>query len=105
MEATKHSILTASLLKIPAAEIKVAEFAEVRCVLRRFPKDKAERDCYQHLLRVMRDSPDHQKSTKADLKAECRRLYGVTVENFQYCWVEAIRISGANWSRSGRRSR
>ena len=104
MERANYSIASVSL-ETPRPEIDAPDFAERRIYARLFPKDAAERDCYHHLLSLMRTSPNRQVSTEAELKAACRRQFGVTVESFRYTWAEAIKVSGANWDKPGRRSR
>jgi hypothetical protein len=105
MEAINYSISALSLATM-RPEFGVADFAETRREPRTFPKDKAERETYQYLLRLMQASPYHQRFTKAELEKDCRWQFGVTVESFEkYCWPEAIKISGACWDRPGRRPR
>jgi hypothetical protein len=99
-----HS-LTAVGLTTGSPRLGTPDLTEHRIVIRSFPKDAAERDCYQYLLGLMQDSPDHQESTKAELEQYCRTSFHVTVDSFDYCWREAIKVSGANWHKPGRRLR
>jgi len=100
---TDNSICAASL-EAAGPKLGVPDLTEFRISIRPFPKDQAERDCYRHLLQIMRASPKHPSSTKAELEEYCRRKFGVTVESFeQSCWPEAITISGASWNKPGRR--
>jgi hypothetical protein len=104
MPATKPSIsLSPVSLETGAPELLgTPDFTEVRNVQRRFPKDAGERDCYRHLLGQMRAAPDRPLRTKAEFKQYCRRHFHVTVHSFDYCWRDAIKVSGARWDQPGR---
>jgi hypothetical protein len=105
MEATNHSMSAVSLEMTPP-ELGVPDFAEHRRFIRTFPKDRAERDCLRYLVDVMKASPEEQTAKKADLERFCRQQFRITAGSFDdYCWPEAIKASGANWDRSGRRPR
>ena len=86
-----------------APELGTPDLTEFRTFTRRFPKDAGERDCYQFLLEQMEASHDHPPRTKAEFEKACRRRFRVNVESFEYCWREAIKITGACWDRPGRR--
>jgi hypothetical protein len=106
MATTKTSIsLSAVDLAASAPEIGTPDLTELRIVIRRFPKDAGERDCYRHLLEQMQATPENPRGTKAGLEDTCRERFDVTVESFNYCWNEAIKVSGANWNQPGRRAR
>jgi hypothetical protein len=105
MGRTKHHTLVAVDLEIGAPKIGVADLTEHRVVRRPFPKDAAERECYRYLLAQMQASPDRPRGTKTEIERTCRRQFHVTVDSFEYCWREAIKISGACWDQPGRRLR
>jgi hypothetical protein len=103
MVATKRSIdLFPVSLETGAPDLGPADFAEVRKVPRSFPKDRAERACYQYLLGQMQATPDRPRGTKTEIENYCRKRFRVTVDSFQYCWREAIMVSGAHWDQPGR---
>jgi hypothetical protein len=108
----RASLLTASMLptklhvidlQAGAPELGAPELTELRIVIRPFPKDAAERNCYQYLLEQMQASPDHAAGTKVEFERICRRRFRVMVGSFEYCWREAIKASGACWDQPGRR--
>ena len=106
MPATKPPIsLSAVSLATSPPEIGTPDFTELRPLIRPFPKDAGERDCYRYLLEQMQATPDRPRGTKAELEKTCRRRFHVTVESFEYCWREAIKASGARWDQRGRRPR
>jgi hypothetical protein len=106
MPATKPPIsLSAVTLATSQPEIGTPDFTELRALIRPFPKDAGERDCYRYLLEQMQATPDRPRGTKAELEKTCRRRFGVIVESFEYCWREAIKASGARWDQRGRRPR
>jgi len=88
-----------------APELGNAELAEHRILVRTFPKDAQERDCYRYLLQAMQASPLHPPETKADFEDRCRARFRITKDSFNYCWREASRVTGARWDRPGRRPR
>jgi hypothetical protein len=92
-------------LETGGPEIGAPDLTELRTVIRQFPKDATERDCYRYLLKQMQATPDRPRATKAELKKTCRRRFHVTVDSFEYCWREAIKASGARWAQPGRRPR
>jgi hypothetical protein len=97
MAATKRSIdLFPVSLETGAPDLGAADFAEVRKVPRSFPKDGAERACYQYLL------GHRPHGTKTEIENYCRKRFRVTVDSFQYCWREAIMVTGARWDQPGR---
>jgi hypothetical protein len=103
MPATQASIsLSAVTLDTGAFELGTADFAEVRNVPRPFPKDARERDCYRYLLEQMQATPDLPHPTKDEVEKICRERFGVRVDSFNYCWREAIRVTGARWDQPGR---
>jgi hypothetical protein len=106
MPATKPPMpISAEGLATGAPELAAPDLTELRTLIRPFPKDVGERDCYQYLLEQMQASPDHQRGTKAGFRRYCRRRFHVTVESFDHCWREAIKVSGATWDQPGRRPR
>ena len=106
MQATKSSIfLSAVSLETGAPELGTPDFTELRILTRPFPKDAGERDCYRYLVEQMQASPNRPRGTKAELKKTCRARFHVTVESFQYCWSEAIKVTCARWDQPGRRPR
>jgi len=93
-------------VKTGAPEFGTPDLTELRIFTRPFPKDAGERRCYQYLLERMQASPDRPRGTKAEFEETCRfRLFYVTLDSFEYCWREAIKVSGANWDQPGRRPR
>jgi hypothetical protein len=103
MPATKSSIsLYAVSLETGAAELGTADLTELRKVLRPFPKDAGERDCYRYLLEQMQAPSDRPHGTKGEFERICRGRFDVKVESFDYCWREAIKVSGARWDQPGR---
>lgn len=107
MATTKPSSLSllAVSLEVGPPEFGTADLTERRIVIRPFPKDDGERDCYRYLVEQMQASPNRPLGTKAKLKKTCRARFHVTVGNFNYCWREAIKVTGARWDQRGRRPR
>ena len=106
MQATKSSIsLSAVSLETGAPELGTPDFTELRNVPRRFPKDAAERLCYRYLLQLMQATPDRAPGKKAEIDKTCRRRFHVNAGGFDYCWREAIKVTGARWDQHGRRPR
>jgi hypothetical protein len=97
--------LSAVSLETGGPEFGAPDLTELRTVIRPFPKDARERDCYRYLLEQMQATPDRPPATKAELKKTCRRRFHVTVDSFEFCWREAIKASGARWDQPGRRPR
>ena len=85
-------------------QIGTPDLTEHRIIIRSFPKDTGERHCYQYLLEQMRSTPDRPRWTKAEIEKTCRRRFHVTVDSFDYCWREAIKVTGARWDQPGRRT-
>jgi hypothetical protein len=102
MPATKPIHLFPVSLETGAPDLCTPDFAEVRNVPRRFPKDGGERDCYRYLLRQMQASPDRPHGTKTEIEKYCREHFHVTVDSFEYCWRDAIKATGARWDQPGR---
>jgi uncharacterized short protein YbdD (DUF466 family) len=103
MPTRKPSISRSAVsLETGAPELGAPELTELRTVIRQFPKDAGERDCYRYLLDKMQATPDRPPGTKAEFKKTCRRLFHVTVDSFECCWREAIKTSGAGWDQPGR---
>jgi hypothetical protein len=106
MPTTKPSIsLSAVSLETGGPEFGAPDLTELRTVIRPFPKDAAERDCYRYLLEPMQATPGHPRTTKGEFEKTCRRRFHVTLDSFEYCWREAIKASGARWDQPGRRPR
>jgi hypothetical protein len=106
MPATKPPIsLSAVSLKTGAPKVGTPDLTEHRILIRPFPKDAGERGCYQYLLEQMQATPDRPRGTKAELEKTCRLQFHVTVDSFEYCWREAIKVTGARWDQPGRRPR
>jgi uncharacterized short protein YbdD (DUF466 family) len=97
--------LSAVGLETGAPELGAPDLTEYRIVRRPFPKDAGERDCYRYLLEQMQASPDHPRETKPEFEKTCRRRFHVTVDSFEYCWREAVKVTGALWDQPGRRAR
>jgi hypothetical protein len=97
--------LSAVNLTAGAPVLGTPEFTEIRIIRRPFPKDEGERACYGFLVTEMQATPDHPPGTKAEFKKTCRRRFHVTVDSFDYCWREAIKVTGARWDKPGRRPR
>jgi hypothetical protein len=103
MPAAQPSISLFPLsLQTGAAELGAADFTEVRNVPRPFPKDARERNCYRYLLEQMQAAPDLPHRTKDEVEEICRDRFHVTVDSFNYCWREAIKVTGAPWDQPGR---
>ena len=100
-----HKSLFAVSLETGRPEHGTADLTELHKILRPFPKNSAERDCYRYLLEQMQAAPNRAPRTRAEFERECRRWFRVMVESFDYCWREAIRVTGARWDQPGRRSR
>ena len=96
-----HKLFALSLETGPP-ELGTPDFTEIRNVPRPFPKDAGERDCYRYLLEEMRATPDCRPRRKAEFEKICRDRFRVTVDSFEYCWREAIKVSGARWDQPGR---
>jgi hypothetical protein len=103
MQAAQASISLFPLsLKAGAAVLGTPGLTENRIVLRPFPKDAGERDCYRYLLEQMQAAPDLPHRAKDEVEGTCRERFDVTVDSFNYCWREAIKVTGARWDRPGR---
>jgi len=94
--------LFATSLETSQPECGTPDLTELRTVVRRFPKNAAERDCYRYLLEQMQATPDRPSSTKTQLERTCRQRFRVTVESFDYCWREGIKVTRARWDQPGR---
>jgi hypothetical protein len=106
MPTTKPSIsLSAVSLEAGGPEFGAPDLTELRTVIRPFPRDAAERDCYRYLLGQMQPTPDRPRATKDEFEKTCRRRFHLTVDSFEFCWREAIKASGARWDQPGRRPR
>jgi hypothetical protein len=106
MPAKKPSIsLSKAGLKTAAPELDAPDLTEFRPLIRPFPKDAGERACYQYVVEQMQASPDRPRETKAEFEKTCRWRFNVTVDSFDYCWRESIKITGALWDQPGRRPR
>ena len=106
MPAKKPSISLATAgLETAAPAVSTPDLTEHRTLIRPFPKDAGERDCYQYLLDQMQATPDRPRRTKAEFEKACRRRFHVKVDSFDYCWREAIKVTGARWDKPGRRPR
>jgi hypothetical protein len=105
---TEHLQLPIAVgLQIAELEFGRPDFAEYHTTRRLFPKDERERRCFQYLQEQMRAAPDRAPKTRAEFEKFCRsqRGFGVTRQEFEYCWREAIKVTGACWDRPGRRRR
>jgi hypothetical protein len=68
-----------------------------------FPKNQPQRRCYKYLCDQMRASPDRRPKRKDEFFFDdCRKPFGVSFKDFDECWREAIKATGANWHRGGR---
>jgi hypothetical protein len=106
MPAKKPSVSLATAgLETAAPELDAPDLTELRTFIRPFPRDAGERDCYQYLVEQMQASPDCPRGTKPEFEKTCRRRFHVTVDSFDYCWREAIKVTGALWDQPGRRPR
>jgi hypothetical protein len=105
MARKKRHRPSATSLGTSAPGLETPDLTEFRTEVRPFPKDAGERDCYRYLLNHMQASPERPDQTKADFERVCRRRFHVTVDGFNYCWREAIKVSGAHWDQPGRRPR
>jgi hypothetical protein len=106
MPATRRLIsLTAGGLTAGAPKFDRPDLTVFRTLIRPFPKDAGERGCYHYLLEEMRATPDRPRKKKAEFKKTCRRRFHVTVDSFEYCWRDAIKVTGARWDQPGRRPR
>jgi hypothetical protein len=104
MPAKKPSIpLSAVSLKTGTPKFGTPDLTEFRTFTRPFPKDAGERDCYQFLLEQMQAAPDRPRGKKAEFEKACQRRFHVNVGSFEYCWREAIKVTGACWDQPGRR--
>ena len=104
MTSKKPSIpLSAVSSATGTPEFGPSDLTEFRTLIRPFPKDVGERDCYQYLLEQMRASPDRPRGKKAEFEKVCQRRFRVNVGSFEYCWREAIKVTGACWDQPGRR--
>jgi hypothetical protein len=97
-----HKSLFAVSLETGRPELGRPDLTELRKVLRPFPKNSAERDCYKYLLEQMQATPDRSPRRRAEYEEICRRRFRVTAGSFDYCWREAIKVSGARWDQRGR---
>jgi hypothetical protein len=104
MPTTKPSISpSAESLETGGPELGAPDLTEFRIVIRPFPRDAKERDCYRWLLKQMQATPDRPCRTKAEFGEACRRRFHVTVVTFEGAWREAIKTSGVGWDQPGRR--
>ena len=97
--------LLAVSLETGRPEHGTPDLAEDRKAIRRFPKNAAERACYGYLLEQMQAAPNRPPRTRAEFKTACKQQFQVTVESFDYCWREAIKVTRARWDQPGRRPR
>jgi hypothetical protein len=97
--------LFAVSLETGRPELGTPDLTEFRKVIRPFPKNAAERDCYRYLLEQMQATPNRPPGTRAEFENTCRQRFHVTAGSFDYCWREAIKVSGARWDQPGRPSR
>jgi hypothetical protein len=104
MPTTKPSISPVSL-EAGGPEIGAPDLTELRTVIRPFPKDARERNCYRYVLEQMQAAPGPPHAKKDEFEETCRRRFRVTLGSFEYCWREAIKASGASWGQPGRRPR
>ena len=97
-------ISAAAGLAAGAPEIGTPDLTELRIVtlIRPFPQDACERRCYGYLVEEMRASPDRPRRTKAEFDDDCRARFHVKANSFEYCWREAIKVTGACWDQPGR---
>jgi hypothetical protein len=103
MLAAQRSISLFPLsLKTGAAVLCTPDLTENRIVLRPFPKDAGERNCYRYLMEQMQATLDLPHRTKDEVERTCRERFHVTVDSFNYCWREAIQVTGARWDQPGR---
>ena len=106
MPAKKPAIsVSAVSLVTGSPELGTPDLTELRTLTRPFPKDARERDCYRYLLEQMQAAPDRPPRTKAEFEKTCRPRFHVTLDSFEYCWREAIKVTGARWDQPGRRPR
>jgi|SRR5664279_1211162 hypothetical protein len=104
MPAKKPSIpLSTVSLETGAPQFGPSDLTEFRNIPRPFPKNAGERDCYQYLLEQMQATPDRPPGRKVEFANNCRRRFHVNVDSFEYCWREAIKVTGARWDQPGRR--
>src|SRR3954447_10190660 len=89
-------------VEVSAPKLGMPDFTEMRSVPRPFPKDAGERNCYRYLLEQMQATPNRPHGRKAEFEEICRPRCGVTAHSFDYCWREAIKVSGARWDQPGR---
>jgi hypothetical protein len=101
----RSTSISAAALETGAPEIGAPDMTERRSIIREFPKNAAERDCYRYLIEQMHAAPHCPSRTRADLAKTCRKRFRVTVESFNYIWREAIAVTGARWDQPGRRPR
>lgn len=85
---------SAESLETSGPKFGAPDLTELHTLIRPFPKDARERDCYRYLLQQMQVTPDRPRATKGEFKETCRRRFHVTVDSFEYCWREAIKASG-----------
>jgi hypothetical protein len=101
----RSTSIPAGGLETGAPEIGTPDMTERRIVIREFPKNAAERDCYRYLIEQMHAAAHYPSRTRADFQKTCRRKFRITVESFNYIWREAIAVTGARWDQPGRRPR
>jgi hypothetical protein len=106
MLGTKHSF-SALNVETCAPHIGTPELTELRrsISIRQFPKDDDERKCYLYLLEEMRSAPRKPPATKEHFDEDCRDKFRIKAASFDYCWREAIKVTGAVWDQPGRRRR
>jgi hypothetical protein len=103
MPANKPPVtLSAVSLAVGSPILGTPDLTELRILTRPFPKDGGERACYQYLLGQMQAAPARPRRRKSEFEMTCRRRFRVTVESFDYCWHEAIKVTGARWDQPGR---
>src|SRR4051812_37204915 len=81
------------------------ELTEQRILTLSFPNNERERRCFQYLLHQMEAMSEHPSKTKTEYSKLCRQKFRVTVGSFESCWREAIKATGVQWDRPGRRPR
>ena len=104
MPRTKPSLFAVNM-QTCAPDIGTPDLTELRRSIRQFPKDDGERKCYLYLLEEMRSAPRKPPATKEHFDEDCRDKFRIKAASFDYCWREAIKVTGARWDQPGRRPR
>jgi hypothetical protein len=68
-----------------------------------FPHPSGEESCNEWLMQLMRENPESPPRAKQAYADEATQRFAVSRRAFNTMWAVAIKETGANWNRPGRR--